>query len=66
MEMRHLYKGAPGAEPFADVPLGSNFLPYIVHLYDLGYLNGYPCGGAGEPCVPPGDRPYFRPNNPMT
>jgi hypothetical protein len=22
---------------------------------------GYPCGGANEPCVLPGNRPYFRP-----
>ncbi len=27
---------------------------------------GYPCGGTGEPCVSPNNRPYFRPNNNVT
>ena len=31
-----------------------------------GVMAGYPCGGDNEPCVPPGDRPYFRPGNPLT
>ena len=24
-------------------------------------ISGCTCGGSGEPCVPPGNRPYFRP-----
>jgi hypothetical protein len=31
-----------------------------------GIVGGYPCGGTGEPCVPPGNRAYFRPNNTAT
>ena len=31
-------------------------------------ISGYSCGGTNppEPCVPPGCRPYFRPNNNLT
>ena len=31
-----------------------------------GIIGGYPCGGPGEPCVAPGNRPYFRPNSNVT
>ena len=31
-----------------------------------GIISGYPCGGAGEPCVAPANRPYFRPSNNAT
>ncbi len=31
-----------------------------------GIAGGYPCGGVGEPCVPPTNRAYFRPNNAAT
>jgi len=47
---------------FQDVPPGSTFFDYIGRLASRGYINGYPCGGAGEPCVPPDNLPYFRPN----
>ena len=47
---------------FQDVPLGSTFQVFIGRLASRGYISGYPCGGAGEPCVPPGNLPYFRPN----
>jgi hypothetical protein len=47
---------------FQDVPPGSTFYDYIGRLASRGYINGYPCGGPGEPCVPPGNLPYFRPN----
>jgi hypothetical protein len=29
-------------------------------------MGDYPCGGAGEPCVPSSNLPYFRPNNNAT
>ena len=29
-------------------------------------VSGYACGSAGEPCVEPARRPYFRPGNPVT
>jgi hypothetical protein len=50
-----------GDQQFEDVPPGSTFYDWIWRLADLGIMGGYPCGGAGEPCVPPGDLPYFRP-----
>ena len=31
-----------------------------------GVISGYGCGGAGEPCNPPGNRPYFRTYNSAT
>ena len=51
---------------FQDVPVGSTFQLYIGRLASRGYISGYACGGAGEPCVPPGNLPYFRPNNNAT
>jgi hypothetical protein len=51
-----------GDQTFEDVPLGSTFHPYIEALISQGAITGYPCGGPGEPCVLPFNRPYFRPN----
>ena len=48
------------------MPVGSTFHQFIQRLSSRGYISGYACGGAGEPCVPPDNRPYFRPNNPVT
>jgi hypothetical protein len=56
----------PGAQQFEDVPPGHTFYDYIWRLTSLGYMNGYPCGGAGEPCVPPDNLPYFRPGSSAT
>jgi uncharacterized delta-60 repeat protein len=53
-------------QTFEDVPPGSTFYDYIERLVSRGVMNGYPCGGTGEPCVPPGNRPYFRPNSTAT
>jgi N-acetylneuraminic acid mutarotase len=50
---------------FEDVPVGSTFYPYIQCLACQGIINGYPCGGPGEPCNPAND-PYFRPGNNVT
>jgi hypothetical protein len=47
---------------FEDVPVGSTFFDFVGRLASRGYIGGYPCGGPGEPCNPPGNRPYFRPN----
>jgi hypothetical protein len=57
---------APGTQSFEDVPPGSTFWPWIEALAARGVVNGYPCGGPGEPCVPPTNRPYFRPGAGMT
>jgi hypothetical protein len=48
-------------QTFADVPPSQPFWLFIEVLAGRGYVSGYTCGGAGEPCVPPGNRPYFRP-----
>jgi hypothetical protein len=56
----------PGAQRFEDVPTNHTFYIYINPLAQRGVINGYPCGGPGEPCVPPGNLPYFRPGNFVT
>jgi hypothetical protein len=53
-------------QTFQDVPPGSTFYTYTQRMASRAIINGYPCGGAGEPCVPPGNRPYFRTNNNVT
>jgi hypothetical protein len=47
---------------FTDVPPSHTFYEYIHCLYCRTYINGYPCGGPGEPCDP-NNNPYFRSNN---
>ena len=54
-----------GAQQYEDVLVGSTFFDYVWRLSDRGYVNGYPCGGAGEPCGP-NNLPYFRPNANVT
>src|SRR2546430_12642682 len=44
---------------FQDVATNSTFYPYIYRLSTRSIINGYPCGGAGEPCVPPANLPYL-------
>lgn len=51
----------PGTQTFEDVPEGSTFHLYVERLAMRSVISGYPCGGPGEPCVAPGNRPYFRP-----
>ena len=53
-------------QTFEDVPPGSTFWLWIERLASRGIIGGYPCGGPFEPCVAPGNRPYFRPNNNVT
>ncbi|HET9494117.1 MAG TPA: S-layer homology domain-containing protein [Chloroflexia bacterium] len=53
-------------QSFEDVPVGSTFHQYIERLASRGHISGYACGGPEEPCVPPDNRPYFRPNNAVT
>ena len=52
----------PGEQLFEDVPPGSPFYPWVNRLFRRGYMDGYPCGGSGEPCGP-ANRPYFRTNS---
>lgn len=51
----------PGAQIYQDVKPGSPFYAWINRLSRRGYMSGYECGGAGEPCEA-GNMPYFRPN----
>jgi hypothetical protein len=53
-------------QTFEDVPPGSTFYVYVERIASRDIVGGYPCGGVGEPCVLPANRPYFRPNNPAT
>jgi hypothetical protein len=60
------FNDPPSGQQFEDVPVGSTFYTYTYRLVSRGVMSGYPCGGAGEPCVPPANLPYFRPNNNAT
>ncbi len=51
------YTGEPGTQTFQDVPLESAFYKWVENLAAVGAVGGYACGGQGEPCVPPLDRP---------
>ena len=42
-----------GRQTFQDVPEGSTFWTWIEELASTGAINGYTCGGPGQPCVPP-------------
>lgn len=53
-------------QTFQDVPLGSTFYDFVGRLAARNYTSGYACGGASEPCVAPGNLPYFRPNANVT
>ncbi len=60
------YTETPIGQTFEDVPPGSTFYTWVEQVAGRGIVGGYPCGGAGEPCQPPGNRPYYRPNNNVT
>ncbi|MEO8286510.1 MAG: SBBP repeat-containing protein [Chloroflexota bacterium] len=57
------FNNAPGAQLFEDVAPGSTFYDFVQRLASRRVMSGYACGGPGEPCSPPGSRPYFRPAN---
>jgi hypothetical protein len=59
------YSETPTTQTFQDVAPGSTFYVWVQRLASRGFMSGYGCGGAGEPCVP-GNRPYFRPGNNAT
>ncbi|HYO49637.1 MAG TPA: S-layer homology domain-containing protein, partial [Chloroflexia bacterium] len=57
----------PGPQIYEDVPTNNTFFAFINRLSNRQVMGGYPCGILpGEPCLPPGNRPYFRPNNNVT
>jgi hypothetical protein len=51
---------------FQDVAPGSAFHVFVERMFARGIITGYPCGSPTEPCVPPQNRPYFRPNASVT
>jgi Tol biopolymer transport system component len=53
-------------QTFQDVPVDSTFYQFIERLSSRGIIGGYPCGAPGQECVPPQNRPYFRPNANVT
>jgi hypothetical protein len=63
---RGLPEPPSGQRTFEDVPQGSTFWPWVEALAGAGAISGYPCGGSGEPCMPPTNRPYFRAGNNVT
>ncbi len=60
------YAEAHPEQTFQDVPVGSTFHDFIERLASRAIINGYPCGGPGEPCVGPDNKPYFRPGSNTT
>jgi hypothetical protein len=60
------YTETPTGQAFEDAPPGSTFYLWIERIAVRGIISGYPCGGPGEPCVAPANRPYFRPNAGVT
>jgi hypothetical protein len=57
----------PGPQIYEDVPVGNPFYAWINRLSMRGHIGGYPCGTVPEePCVEPGNLPYFRPSNSAT
>jgi|GEM_PF-1134893 len=54
--------GQYAGQTFQDVLRDNPYYVFIERLAYAGIIEGYPCGGPGEPCDP-GNRPYFRPNH---
>src|SRR4051794_8173895 len=50
-----------GTQYFQDVPPSNTFFGFVNNLFLKGIASGYPCGTVNEPCVPPGNLPYYRP-----
>jgi hypothetical protein len=53
---------SPTQQTFNDVPPGTPYWLYVERVVLHNVIEGYPCGGPGEPC--PGR--YFRPTNVVT
>ncbi len=52
-------------QSFQDIAPGSPFYAYVERLASRSVMSGYACGNP-EPCVAPGNLPYFRANNRVT
>jgi hypothetical protein len=60
------FSDTPTGQSFQDVAPGSVFYDYVQRLSMRNIINGYSCGGPDEPCIPPANLPYFRPNGDVT
>jgi hypothetical protein len=60
------YRETPTGQTFADVPSATTFWVWVEQVAGHGVVGGYPCGGVGEPCLPPSNRPYYRPGSAVT
>lgn len=61
------YDEDPGPQMYQDVDGNNPFYQWINRLSNRGHMSGYPCDTAPEePCIPPDNRPYFRPGNTAT
>ncbi|HKP54964.1 MAG TPA: S8 family serine peptidase [Chloroflexia bacterium] len=57
----------PGPQIYEDVDPDNPFYAWINRLSMRGHMGGYDCGLVlQEPCVPPSNRPYFRPYSSST
>jgi len=57
----------PTGQIYQDVPPDSTFYAFIERLTSRDVMQGYPCGIIrADPCIPPVNLPYFRPNNNAT
>jgi subtilisin-like proprotein convertase family protein len=55
------FQDNPGPQIYEDVPTNNTFFAFINRLSNRQVMGGYLCGTMpGEPCMPPGNRPYFR------
>jgi hypothetical protein len=59
------YTETPTGQTFADVPLTHPFYLWVERSAAHAIIDGYTCGGPGEPCDSE-NRPYFRPANDVT
>ncbi len=61
------FADTPPGQVYEDVPTTDTFYVWIGRLTSREVMSGYPCGTVPvEPCVAPGNRPYFRPNSNAT
>jgi hypothetical protein len=61
------FNDTPTQQTFEDVPPSGTFYLWVERLASRGIMGGYQCGSIPEePCVAPGNRPYFRPNSNAT
>lgn len=62
------FEDTPEGQTFEDVQPSNPFYVWVQRLTrpDRAVMGGYPCGGAGEPCIAPDNRSYFRWGNNST